>query len=337
MCTGISSRGRAPASATAALSILSFLLVFSGSARAQSLKLVSLSVPADVKPGSWVSYQVNVAFKNRQPRRVTQRLAVVSRDGSGSESGVWLELRTAESAKTRVERGFFAPAARGPAPRNSGGRAPQRLALARYQRLMIDGRLLEYPVGEEGAPMADDDISAMDLIEFGGTATTDTLAPDTLRIGRAPVPCTVERTRRYGKQDWQGDDTTYVNRAVMTNTLWRSAAVPVTGYARSVIEVSTERVAVRPPAPADTTEAEATVIPGDSSATGAAFDSTAAPVRATPRLVEEPPIAAAGGSMFFFRAEVTLLAQGSDAVPEITQVPEPAPDEAGQKPRLPIR
>ena len=323
MCTGISSSRRAQARALALSASILSIFVFSGISSAQSLKLVSLSVPADVKPGSWISYQVNVEFKNRHPRRATQRLAVVSREGSGEESGAWLELRTVESGKTRVERGFFAPAAHGTAARDAGASDPPRLTLARYQRLMPDGRLLEYPVGEEGAPMADDDISAMDLIEFGGTMTSDTLAADTLRFGWAVIPCTVERTRRYGKQDWQGDDTSHVNRAVMTNTLWRNPIVPVTGYARSVIEVSTERVPTRAPAPPDTARL------------GGA-DSTLAPARATTaRLIEETPTA--GGSTFFFRADVTLLAQGKDAVPEITQVPELVPDDAGQRPRIPIR
>ena len=89
----------------------------------------------------------------------------------------------------------------------------------------------------------------MDLIEFAGSTMTDTLAPDTVRVGARVLPCAVERVRRYGKQDWQGSDTTYANRAVMTRTDWRSAGVPVTGYARSIIEVSSSMCRKRRPLP----------------------------------------------------------------------------------------
>ena len=55
-----------------------------------------------------------------------------------------------------VERGFFAPPEHVTPPGTRAGGA--KLGLARYQRLMPDGRLFEYPVGEEGSPLADDDI-----------------------------------------------------------------------------------------------------------------------------------------------------------------------------------
>ena len=182
MFTGISSRGAALLSAAA-------VLLACGASQAQSLKLASLSLPLDARPGSWISYQVTVESKNRAPRRFTQRLAVVSREGSGDESGVWVELKRVESGKPRLERGFFArpehkvvpdsttddavlddaasgePPPEGAAPARAAGAAP-RLRLARYQRLTPEGKLLEYGVGEEGSPLPDDDISAMDLLEF---------------------------------------------------------------------------------------------------------------------------------------------------------------------------
>ena len=319
MCTGIHSRRRHPVLAAAA----ALLLAASGSSQAQSLKLVSLSLPADVPSGSWVSYQVTVESKNRSPRRFTQRLSVVSREGSGEESGAWVELRTIESGRSRFERGFFAPASggRGSDPASGAARA---LTLARYQRLTPDGTLYEYPVGEEGAPMLDEDVSAMDLIEFTGGTASDSLAPDTLRVGRVAVPCQVQRVRRYGKQDWPGDDTTYVNRAVMTRISWRNTGIPVTGYARSVVEVSTERVPIRAPAPADSaggTGAWGSGAPPDSAA-------AAAPVP------QEP---SHGRGQFFYRAEINLLDLGHDAVPEVTQAPEPVPEDAMPRQRRIIK
>ena len=86
------------------------------------------------------------------------------------------------------------------------------MRLARYQRLTADGKLYEYSLDEEGAPAADEDVSAMDLFEFQGKLQADTLAPDTLRVGRTIVPCRVQRIRRFGVQDWEGDDSTYVNQ-----------------------------------------------------------------------------------------------------------------------------
>ncbi len=308
MCTGINSRNLGSALAAAAL----FLLA--STSHAQSLKLVSLLVPPEVQSGSWISYQVNVAFKNRPPKRVTQRLAVVSREGIGEEAGAWIELKTVDSGKIRLERGYFA------LPERSAANA--KMTLARYQRLMPDGRLLEYPVGEEGAPMADDDISAMDLIEFAGSTTTETLAADTLRVEHRVVPCAVERVRRYGMKDWQGDDTTYVNRAVMTRTDWRNAGVPVTGNARSVIEVSTERVPVGVRAPADSTAPSAADSSGAAGAAGAAGATGSA----------DPAMQG-----FFFRAEIVLLGMGNDAIPEISQASEPAPEGATPRQRTIIR
>ena len=309
MFTGISSRGSALLAAAA-------VLLACGTSQAQNLKLASLTLPADVRSGSWIFYQVTVESKNRAPRRFTQRLAVVSREGLGEESGAWVELKRVESGKTRLERGFFAPPEREPEAPDSTSEpappgAPPRLRLARYQRLTPEGKLLEYGVGDEGAPLPDDDISAMDLLEVSGHASLDSLAPDTLRIGRKVFPCRVRRYRQYGKENWQGDDTASVNRVVMTRTLYRNPGISVTGYARSIVEISTEHV----PAPASTP--------------AAAPDSAhaAASLRSPPQ----------GGRGLIYRAEVTLLDLGNDAVPEITQPPELAPQEAAPKERRVIK
>src|SRR5204863_207927 len=82
-----------------------------------------------VHSGSWISYQVNVVFKNRPPKRVMQRLAVVSREGIGDEAGAWIELKTVENGRVRVERGFFAPPEHATPPGTRAGGA--KLGLAR--------------------------------------------------------------------------------------------------------------------------------------------------------------------------------------------------------------
>lgn len=239
-----------------------------------------------------------------------------------------------EAGKTRIERGFFA---RGEGPDRGHSHSAEttaHLVLRRYQMLTPDGRLIEYPVGEEGGPMPDEDISAMDLLEFTGITKIDSLAPDTLRAGRKTFPCRVERVTRYGKDQWAAEDTTFVNRAIMTRTSWRNPAVPVTGYARTILEVATARVPVLSPgaaAPAaaalDTTVAHSTA-PDSARVHSAAVDSTASD--STARVA---PPAHPEGQRFFYRAEVTLLDLGNDAVPEITQPPEPAPEEASPRPK----
>jgi len=305
-----------------------------GTSQAQSVKLRVLTIPSDVQPGSWISYRIQVDSKNRPPRRFTQRLAVVAREGSGDEAGAWLELKTMEAGRTRIERGFFA---RGESPdrgHSQGAGTTAHLVLRRYQMLTSDGRLIEYPVGGEGAPMPDEDISAMDLLEFTGTAKIDSLASDTLSAGSQVFPCRVERVTRYGKDQWAAEDTTFVNRAVMTRTVWRNPAVPVTGYARSVLEVATARLPTlsrgAAAAPPETPPARS-MAPDSTAARSTAVDSTAADsaTRVAPPVGPE-------GQRFFYRAAVTLLDVGDDAVPEITQAPELAPEEALPRPKLKV-
>jgi len=258
---------------------------------------------------------------NRPPRNVTQRIAVVSREGTGTENGVWVELKTTEGGRTRTERGFFMKpeggkdnvmemlmAGEGETPAPEAKDAPPstaRLRLARYQRLTTEGKLFEYPVDEDGSGPPEEDVSAMDMFEFQGRAVTDTLPPDTLKVGRRVIPCRVRWTRRAGTQEWPGQDSTYVNRAAMTTTFWRNPFVPVTGTARKIIEVTSVRVSA------------------------AGQDSL------PPRNPEPTPNAA--GKDLFYKATVTLTDLGKDAVPEITQAPEPAPHDAQPRPRAIIK
>lgn len=316
MCTGISSRHVA-----ASLALVVALLA-PGSGRAQTFKLSTLRVPADAPPGSWVSYQVDLLSKNRPPRKILQRIAVVSREGTGSEAGVWVELKTTEAGRTRTERGFymkpearrgslldslFADESGPPEPDSLGGTPaapPQKLRLARYQKLTPDGKLYEYAMDEEGGSLPEEDISAIDMFEFSGRGVADSLPPDTLRVGRKVVPCRVRRVARQGTQGWEGDDSTYTNRARMATTVWRNPWIPVTGIARKIVEVSSERV----PVP------------------GAATPDSAA--------TRSEPSGSVPASDFFYRATVSLVDLGNDAVPEITQAPEPAPRETAPHPRI---
>jgi len=293
---------------------------------------------------------VDLVSKNRAPRRLTQRLSVVSLEGTGAEAGAWVELKTVEGGKTRTERGFFARpvhmraradsmslsdedlatmeaiAADSAPPAHAPPSPPQRLRLARYQRLTADGKLYEYPVDEELGTVPDEDVSAIDMFEFPGRAALDTLAPDTLRVGRKVIPCRVRRMRRTGDQDWGGEDSTYVSRAVMSRTYWKNQWVPVTGYARIVLEVSTERVQIPASQRPDSTAR------GAAPAASAPADSMGA--RASkPEPDEKRPAA----QDFYYRADAMLTDLGNDAVPEITQAPEPVPVELAPRPRAIIK
>jgi len=319
LCTGTSSR----ASALALFLALAFLLP-PGPCRAQSFKLSTLRLPADARPGSWVAYQVDVLSKTRPPRKITQRISVVSREGTGSESGAWVELKTTEAGRTRTERGFFmrpeghrdlldslfadetpAPEAGGDVPSDTPAKPLQKLRLARYQKLTADGKLYEYPMDEEGTALPEEDVSPMDLFEVSGRALSDTLAPDTLRVGRRVIPCHVRWVRRNGAQEWEGDDSTYTNRPTVLQTYWKNPYIPVTGLARETVDV----YAVRVPKPG--------LAPPDSAAS-------------TPA----PPPAPTPASDYIYRISITLTDIGKDAVPEITQAPEPAPRESAPHPRI---
>jgi hypothetical protein len=312
LSTGSSSRR------AAAVSAFLLVLLAPGPVRAQTFKLSNLRLPYDVAAGSWVTYQLDVVAKSRPARHITQRIAVVSREGTGAEAGAWVELKTTEGGRTRTERGYYMraegkkdildslyadeepPAAADTLPVPA---RPQKLRLARYQKLTPDGKLYEYAMEEEStASLPAEDVSAMDMFEFSGRATMEFLPPDTLRAGRKVVPCRVRRATRTGSQQWEGADSTYMNRAQMTQTFWRNPYIPITGIAREVAEVSTVRVPA-PGAPPDTTAA-------------------AAPPEANPN------------SDYIYRATIALIDLGKDAVPEITQAPEPAPKESQPRARF---
>ena len=321
MSTGSSSRR-----AAAVPAVLLLVLLAPGSVRAQTFKLSNLRLPSDIAAGSWVSYQLDVVSKARPTRHITQRIAVVSREGAGAEAGAWVELKTTEGGRTRTERGYYmrpegkkdlldslyadeAPPGQPAEQVDAAPVKPQKLRLARYQKLTPDGKLYEYAMEEEStSSLPEEDVSAMDMFEFGGRAALDTLPPDTLRVGRRVVPCRVRRALRTGSQQWEGEDSTYVNRAQMTQTFWRNAYVPVTGIAREVVEVSQVRVPV----------------PGAAPGTAAVADTAA--VAASPEVKST--------SEFFYRATIALIDLGKDAVPEITQAPEPAPKESIPRPRF---
>jgi len=222
LSTGSSSRRAAAVSAA-----LLLVLLAPGSVRAQTFKLSNLRLPPDIAAGSWVSYQLDVVSKARPP--ATSRSALRwSPRRAGAEAGAWVELKTMEGGRTRTERGYYmkpegkkdlldslyADDAPPDEPVDVAPVKPEKLRLARYQKLTPDGKLYEYAMDEEStSSLPEEDVSAMDMFEFGGGAALDTLPPDTLRVGRRVVPCRVRRSRRTGSQQWEGEDSTYVNRA----------------------------------------------------------------------------------------------------------------------------
>jgi len=299
-----------------AVSLALFLILLApGPGRAQTFKLSNLRLPPDIGAGNWVTYQIDVLSKARPTRHLTQRIAVVSREGTGAEAGAWVELKTTEGGRTRTERGFFmhpegkrdlldslyADDAPPDAPADTVPKAnPPKLRLVRYQKLTPDGKLYEYPMEDETSVIPEEgDVSAMEMFEFSGRPTMDSTRTDTLRIGRMVVPCRVRTMHRTGSQQWGGEDSTYVNRTLQNQTFWRNPYIPVTGIAREVVEVSQTRVPVPGAAP-DTATTTTTSTNND----------------------------------FFYRATIVLTDLGKDAVPEITQAPEPAPKEANTRPRF---
>ena len=95
-----------------------------------------------------------------------------------------------------------------------------------------------------------------------------------------------------------------------------------------VLEVSTERVPVRVSAASDSAARGVTgtapaAQPADTALVGA---SKPEPEEKRPRAQD-----------FFYRADVMLTDIGYDAVPEITQVPEPAPQEPAPRARSVIK
>jgi len=324
------------------------------SGRAQALKLDTLTFPPSAVVGPWVSYRVRTQSRALPVREYTQRVAIVARDTYQGRSGFWVELKTEGlSSGTRIERGFFAmPAPAGSSVSDEGDDAaddstgaapappPARAAKARLLRYQVltGGKLYEYPVERASEERAGGMVSTVELFEYDSNvpAITENLGADTLRIGNRVVPATKDRTRRAGADDWPiRGDTTVVNRPVLTQTFWRNDAVPITGLARSLFQVSLERVpaAVKdtaaiasPPPPLP----ESTTVSTNVSLKAITSDSTHVAGGTSPA-APGAPAAAARPAMLSW-TDVQLLDLGADAVPEVTQKPEPVSNDSAETP-----
>jgi hypothetical protein len=238
------------------------------------------------------------------PREVTQRAAIVSAEGIGSDAGVWVELKTVDpQTGTRIDRGFFSPAAVVSLPGRPA--SEKRMGLQRVQRLHPDGKLYEYPPGSSVALRGDEEVRTLGLFEVSNTQPprVDTLGVDTLRIGSKSFPSTIVRKRWVGSDEWRAStDTTRVNRVLLTLTQDVCPEVPLTGFTHSLLLVRTAQFA------ATDTLGENPIPPPDPDAV---------------------PV--------LYRVELTLGDIGTGAVPEVTQEPEPAPADSGPGADLPPR
>jgi len=354
---------------------LLLLLPPAAGARAQSLKLRSLKLPPHELVGTWVSYHGRSQSRGSAVREYDQRLAVVAKEELGQGRwGLWVELKTTDGRGTeRIERGFFAPAAlRGqdllpggdgsqiletaepgdasPPPRdlNPAPMAPTTVSdadsfvMLRYQVLTPGGKLYEYPVGTTRYSRASGDVASFELFEYDPTITPihTVVGPDTLLLGQRLVPSTVEQVVRAGTDRWPvAEEGGREYHLVLTQTFWKNAAVPLTGFARSVFQSEVKAV---PPA-ADGLAAgpdsaiaapESSFTAGDSAsadtlaAVPAPADSTVAADSAAVATGAEPSARAASEEPKEVLAwtELTLSDLGADARPEIDQEPELAPD-----------
>lgn len=292
-------------------------------AEAQALKLESLQFPVNSRVGPWVSYKVRTQFRSSAPREYSQRVAIVSRETSRGQDGFWVELKTEGlPSGRRIERGFFivvdmaaerqvriGELADVP-PESLPPIEPPHVRMVRYQVLTSGGKLYEYPVSDAAEPRSGNDVSTVELFEYDSStpALRDTLGPDTLRIGRRVVPAIVERVRMNGADTWPiAGDKKHLNRPLLTQRFWRNPAVPITGFAQSVFEVTMERM---PVALADSTGA----------ADGAAAPDTSRP--SPNSAVPAPADTSNAAPKIVTRTELTLIDLGADAVPEVTQQPE---------------
>ncbi|HET9951963.1 MAG TPA: hypothetical protein VFS09_09230 [Candidatus Eisenbacteria bacterium] len=317
-------------------------------ASGQTLKLHALHLPAQDLVGTWVSFHGRSQSRGSPIREFDQRLAVVSKEDLGrGRWGLWVELKTTDTrGGSRVERGLFAsPSLRGKVllpgqdPSQLGLSTPDPesgddpgddaaaadegadLVLVRYQA-MNGNKLYEYPVGNARHARSGGEVSSFELFEYdpGVTPIRATIGPDTLRLGRRVVPAEVERVRRFGTDEWpSSDDSTGIQRLVLTQTFWRNNAVPLTGYARSIFRAEMRRI------PWDMT--------ADSLLSGvpraARPDSTllAAAERAAAQadsLLRDDPVAPGTEATPATLAwtELVLADLGADAKPEIDQQPE---------------
>lgn len=337
-------------------------------ASAQTLKLRSLRLPPQDLVGTWVSFHGRAQSRHSSVREFDQRVAVVSKEDLGrGRWGLWVELKTTDGRGSfRIERGLFAPASlrgkdllpggdgsqiddssdaedspransSGPsdAPAPEGNLDGQEFVLVRYQALN-GGKLYEYPVGAARHARQGGEVSSFELFEYDPSVTPvrTTVGADTLRLGRRVVPSMVERVRRYGSDRWpSNDDSTGIQRLVLTQTFWRNGAVPLTGFARSIFEAEMRRLPWSSRSDSLLSGTPLTARP-DSALLAAAM-AVAAQADSLLRVETTAEILAADSSRvpsadparaLLAWTELTLTDLGADAKPEITQEPELPPD-----------
>jgi len=365
--TSITGTRRFRATAAALLAIAAVVACVS-SASAQTLKLRSLRLPPQDLVGTWVSFHGRAQSRHSPVREFDQRVAVVSKEDLGrGRWGLWVELKTTDGwGSSRIERGLFAPASlRGKdllpggdgsqigdpleaedsprenasgendAPAPGGDREHEELVLVRYQALS-GGKLYEYPVGAARHARQGGEVSSYELFEYDPSVTPvrTTVGADTLRLGRRVVPALVERARRYGSDRWPSDDdSTGIQRLVLTQTFWRNGAVPITGFARSIFQAEMRRLPWS--AASDSLLSGAPLATRPDSSLLAAAMAVAAQADSLLRVETTPEALSADSSRVFTAdpsrallawTELTLTDLGADAKPEITQEPELPPD-----------
>jgi len=323
-------------------------------AAAQTLKLNAIHLPAQDLVGTWITFHGRTQSRGSAVREFDQRLAVVSKENLGhGRWGLWAELKTTDARGTsRIERGLFAsPSLRGKdlLPGGNGSQLgltpsePQSeneamddtstgeendsldFVLVRYQALN-GNKLYEYPVGAARHARSGGEVSSYELFEYDPSVAPIrvTLGPDTLRLGRRVVPSVMERARRYGTDQWPSDDdSTGIQRLVLTQTFWRNGAVPLTGFARSMFQAEMRRLPWN--ASADSLLSGIPRITRPDAATLAAAQRVAATADS---LLRSDPVPSGTGVTPSILAwtELTLNDLGADAKPEVTQAPELAPD-----------
>jgi hypothetical protein len=190
--------------------------------------------------------------------------------------------------------------------------------------LTSGGKLYEYPVGGGAEARAGSDVGTLELFEYDSSIppVTENLGPDTLHIGRRVVPTVVERTRRVGSDSWPDpNDSAYIMHPILTQKFWRNAAVPITGFARSLFQVTMERA----PAPARDSTAASAPQPGGADARRV-LPGWLGRSRADSSAADTAPV--------ITKTELELVDLGADAVPEVTQSPEVSAPPGAEPPGL---
>ena len=319
---------------------VALLVAVPSTGRSQALQIQGLQFPATSVVGPWVTYRVRTQSRALTPRDYTQRVAIVGREKYRGKDGFWVELKTEGlSSGKRIERGFFTIINTADDYKNRPGEMadlppdsfpppmPPRVRLVRYQVLTSGGKLYEYPVGGGAEARAGSDVGTLELFEYDSSVPpmTESLGPDTLRIGRRVVPTVVERRRRVGSDSWPDpSDSAYIMHPILTQKYWRNSAVPITGFARSLFQVTMER------APAPTRDSTA----ASGGEPGGAVSRRAPPPAWMGR--SRPDSSGADTAPVITKTELELIDLGADAVPEVTQSPEESAP-PGAEPPGPIR